>query len=283
MAQCNRAPVPDPRRCRPVRRRVRRDLPKRQHHDYPHATAHTGRERLPGTLGSHRAPRAPRPHPHLEPSATRRAPVRVRRALQRTPAPPQPRATPSRQRRDRRVPIRPTHPTIPHLRRTHQRVPPSSLNHPTNRRHRTRARFDAPAPCYSSRNLWVPKTPVTSLTCAFAGSSLSSRVGHAIDRLSFTASQFAQRGVDHGPRRVFALTPTRDHSHSAARPYREVRARRGPRVPKPRLTPWPEPGAARAENPPVPARRLSAARRPYSYGRTPRSSPPASVRSDLVV
>ena len=35
-------------------------------------------------------------------------------------------------RRRRRLPARPTDPTTPHLRRTHQRVPPSSLNHPDN-------------------------------------------------------------------------------------------------------------------------------------------------------
>ena len=125
-------PVPDPRRRRPVRRRVRRGLPKRRRDDHPHAAAHARRERLRGTLGRHRAPRAPRPHPHLEPPTTRTAPARVRRALQHAPAPPQPRPTRTRRSRSRRVPARPTDPTTPHLRRTHQRVPPSSLNHPDN-------------------------------------------------------------------------------------------------------------------------------------------------------
>ena len=46
----------------------------------------------------------------------------------------------------------------------------------------------------------IPPLPGRS---PWSGSSLSSRVGHAIDGLSFTESQFAQRGVDHGPRRVF--------------------------------------------------------------------------------
>ncbi len=64
-------PVPDPRRRRPVHRRVRRNLPKRRHDDHPHTAVHARRERLRGTLGRHRAPRAPRPHPHLEPPATR--------------------------------------------------------------------------------------------------------------------------------------------------------------------------------------------------------------------
>ena len=75
---------------------VRRGLPQRRHDDHPHTTTHTGRERLRGTVGRHRAPRALRPHPHLEPPPTRTAPTRLRRALQHAPAPPQPRPTRTR-------------------------------------------------------------------------------------------------------------------------------------------------------------------------------------------
>jgi hypothetical protein len=61
----------------------------------------------------------------------RTAPARLRRALQHPPAPPRPRPTRTRHSRRRRVPARPTNPATPHLQRTHQRVPPSSLNTPT--------------------------------------------------------------------------------------------------------------------------------------------------------
>jgi putative transposase len=56
-------------------------------------STHPGRECLRGTLGRHRAPRAPRPHPHLEPPPTRTAPAQIRRALQHAPTPPQPQPT----------------------------------------------------------------------------------------------------------------------------------------------------------------------------------------------
>ena len=55
-------------------------------------------------------------------------------------------------RGSRRVPARPADPTTPHLRRTHQRVPPSSLNHPDNGQPmRKHVSFDAPAPHATSR------------------------------------------------------------------------------------------------------------------------------------
>ena len=63
-------PVPDPRRRRPVRRRVRRGLPQRRHDDHPHPALHAGRERLRGTLGRHRAPRAPATAPSSGTAAT---------------------------------------------------------------------------------------------------------------------------------------------------------------------------------------------------------------------
>jgi hypothetical protein len=50
------------------------------------------------------------------------------------------------------------------------------------------------------------ENPVT-LTCAFSGSSVTSPDGRTIERLSFTASQLAQHGVNHGPRGVLF------HSH----------------------------------------------------------------------
>ena len=48
------------------------------------------------------------------------------------PTRPVPRPTRTRQHGSRRIPARPTDPTTPQLRRTHQPVPPSSLNHPDN-------------------------------------------------------------------------------------------------------------------------------------------------------
>src|SRR5205807_4454933 len=95
-------PVLAPRRRRRVRRRVRRGFPKRRRHDHPHPALHAGRERVRGTLGWHRAPRTPRPHPHLEPPPPRTAPARVRRALQHPAAPPQPPPTHTRHSRRRR-------------------------------------------------------------------------------------------------------------------------------------------------------------------------------------
>ena len=116
----------------PPRSRGKPSLPKRRSDDHPHATSHPGRERVCGTLGRHRAPRPPRPHPHLEPPPTRTAPTQVHRALQHASAPPKPRATRTQRSRRRRASDRPADPMTPHLRRTHQRVPPGSLNHPDN-------------------------------------------------------------------------------------------------------------------------------------------------------
>ncbi len=57
------------------------------------------------------------------------------------------RPTRTRQSRRRRVSAWPADPTTPDLRRTHQRVPPSSLNHPRQRPTQWDfASFDAPAP-----------------------------------------------------------------------------------------------------------------------------------------
>jgi len=103
-----------------------------------------GRERVRGTLGRHRAPRALRPHPHLEPRAARTSPARVRRALQHPPAPPGARPTRTQQRGSRRVPARPADPTTLHLQRTHQRVRPSSLNDSDNGNPHKHINFDAP-------------------------------------------------------------------------------------------------------------------------------------------
>jgi putative transposase len=64
------------------------DVSQRRHHDHPHTTAHTRRQRLRGTLGGDRAPRTLRPDHHLEPPAPRTALGRLRRALQHPPTPP---------------------------------------------------------------------------------------------------------------------------------------------------------------------------------------------------
>src|SRR5439155_17875881 len=91
-----------------------------------------GSDLLRGTLDRQRAPRPSRPHPRLEPLPTRATPTRICRALPHPPAPPEPRPTRTRHSRNRRVPAWPTDPTTRQLRRAHQRVPPSRLNHPDN-------------------------------------------------------------------------------------------------------------------------------------------------------
>jgi putative transposase len=78
-----------------------------------------------------RTSRGVRPDPHLEPATPRTTAARVRRALQHAPPAPQPRATRTQRTRSCRVSARPADPTTPHLQRTHQPVPPSSLNPPT--------------------------------------------------------------------------------------------------------------------------------------------------------
>ena len=83
-------------------------------------------------MGRHRAARTVRPHLHLEPATTPTAPTRIRRALQHAPTAPQLRATRAQHCRSCRVSARPADPTTPHLQRTHQRVPPSSLNDSDN-------------------------------------------------------------------------------------------------------------------------------------------------------
>lgn len=123
--------------------------------------ARTGRERVRGTVGRHRAPRALRPHPHLESPTPRAASARLRRALQRPPTPPVARATRTRRHGGRRLSVWPTDPTTLHLQRTHQRVPPSSLNHPpqrpTDHRH---VRVDAAAPPPLARALGAQSSPL---------------------------------------------------------------------------------------------------------------------------
>jgi hypothetical protein len=62
---------------------------------------HPGRERIRGTMGRHRWPRALRPDPHLEPPTPRTAAPRICRPLQHPPTAPQPRPTRTRQARSR--------------------------------------------------------------------------------------------------------------------------------------------------------------------------------------
>ena len=84
---------------------------------------HLQGQRVRRTVGSHTAPRTPRPHPHLQRTTTPVAARRVHQALQRAPPPPQ--SQPTRpQRRGRRRPDRngPHHRTAQHLRRADQRV-----------------------------------------------------------------------------------------------------------------------------------------------------------------
>ena len=84
---------------------------------------------------------------HLEPTTPHTTPARVRRALQHAAAAPLPQSTRTERRRGRRVSARPTDPTTPHLQRTHQRVPTSSLNASRQRPNRPGdVDFDAPAP-----------------------------------------------------------------------------------------------------------------------------------------
>jgi hypothetical protein len=97
-------------------------------------------------MGPNRAPRALRPHPHLEPLTTRTALARVRPALQRASSAPQPRSTRTQRCRSCRVSARPTDPTTPHLQWTHQPVPTSSLNHPQWPTQTSYSNFNAPTP-----------------------------------------------------------------------------------------------------------------------------------------
>jgi len=92
------------------------------------APRRTRRSRTPTPNGGRdRAPRTARPDPDLEPPTPRAAATRICRALQRAPSASQPRSTRTRQSRSCRVSARSTDPTIPHLQRTHQPIPPSSL------------------------------------------------------------------------------------------------------------------------------------------------------------
>ena len=108
-------------------------------------------------MGAHPAPRAPRPHDHLERTPTAPAARGVHRALQRASTPPKPQPTSTRRRVTSRDRPRPTDPTAHHLRRTHQRVPHRSLNHPAAPAHHRdgslASSFTAPAgrPASSSR------------------------------------------------------------------------------------------------------------------------------------
>ena len=63
-------PSPPARPRQPVHRRLRRDLQNRTHEDPQDTGTHPCGERVRRTLDRHPAPRAPRPHQHLEPTAT---------------------------------------------------------------------------------------------------------------------------------------------------------------------------------------------------------------------
>ena len=112
----------------PVHRRLRRDLQNRTHQDPQDTCTHPRGERVRRTLNRHPSTRAPRPHRHLEPTATQKARRRLHRSLQHAPAPPFTRPATTRRHRPPR-PARQTSPSRENgpLRRTHQRVPKCRL------------------------------------------------------------------------------------------------------------------------------------------------------------
>ena len=112
----------------PVHRRLRRDLQNRTHQDPQDTCTHPRGERVRRTLNRHPSTRAPRPHRHLEPTATQKARRRLHRSLQHAPAPPFTRPATTRRHRPPR-PARQTPPSRENgpLRRTHQRVPKCRL------------------------------------------------------------------------------------------------------------------------------------------------------------
>ena len=114
---------------KPVRRRLRRDLQDRRLQGPQHTSAHARGERVRRTLDRHPAPRDPRPHHHLEPTPTQQARRRLHRALQQPPTPPlarptTPSTTPPAERQHLNVSPSHQHDTI---QRTHQRVPTCGL------------------------------------------------------------------------------------------------------------------------------------------------------------
>ena len=111
------------------RRRLRRDLQDRRLQGPQHTSAHARGEPVRRTLDRHPAPRASRPHRHLEPAPARTPRQRLHRPLQRPTAPPlaqstTPSTTPPVERQ--RTTAASNHPSDT-LRRTHQRIPKSRL------------------------------------------------------------------------------------------------------------------------------------------------------------
>ena len=108
--------------------RVRRRVPQRRRDGHPHSSLHRSPMPTPNA-GSGRYAASCWTAPHLEPPPPRAVTAaRIRRARQHAPTAPQSWTTPTRQPRRCRLPARPADPTTPHLQRTHQPVPPSSLN-----------------------------------------------------------------------------------------------------------------------------------------------------------
>jgi putative transposase len=95
----------------------------------------------------------------MEPPTTRTAPPRIRPPLQHAPTASQPWTTSTERDGSCRVSGRPTDPTTPHLQRTHQPVPSSSLNHlhVTANRTRTTTASARPLPHHTFHT--KPPTP----------------------------------------------------------------------------------------------------------------------------
>ena len=114
-------PVPPPRRrarwdaCtrarprQPIHSSIRRDLQNRRLRGPQNTSAHPRGEHVRRTLDRHPSTRAPRPHHHLEPTATQKARRRLHRSLQHAPAPPFTRPATTR----RHQPTRPARQTPP--------------------------------------------------------------------------------------------------------------------------------------------------------------------------
>ena len=83
-------------------RRLRRDLPNRRPQDLAHPGSRPSGQRVRRTLDRHPSTRAPRPHHHLEPTATQKARRRLHRSLQHAPAPPFTRPATTRRHRPSR-------------------------------------------------------------------------------------------------------------------------------------------------------------------------------------
>ncbi len=124
------------------------------------------------------------------------------RASQHPPTAPQPRPTPAKQCPSRRVSGRPTDPTTANLRRTHQRVPPSSMNdsdngQPQRLRQLRRARY----PTYATTST---STTFAQHPNAFSGTH-SFRICHSALPSFERPQQIAEALGLHAPRRAAVI------------------------------------------------------------------------------